>query len=148
MIRCRHKRKTHGAFEITELSATDHVSGIWYNWFEHRPSDCYLCLCATGIRTTIIHWAASRHRMVQVIIAQIFLDLMIEVSKSPEIYIFSTFRMYLESFLYTSKETFMFFDSRSYYNEKKPDTGMVSEAKLFILHQPLRCINVMITKSF
>jgi len=64
-------------------------------------------------------WAACRHHVGEVILAQVFTDLKIEVSKSPEVSVFSRFKKQFESVPHTSKEILSLFDSGSYFNETK-----------------------------
>jgi len=62
-------------------------------------------------------WAACRHHVGEVMLSQIFTDLKIEVSKSPDVTVFKRFREHFESVPHTSKETLSLFDSSSYSDE-------------------------------
>jgi hypothetical protein len=62
-------------------------------------------------------WAACRHHVGEVILTQVFTDLNIEASRSPEVSLFSRFRKHFDSVCRTNKENLKSFDSSSYSEE-------------------------------
>ena len=91
-----------------ELSAINRVNSI--ATASNTGQVTAVCLCNRHWDD----WAACRHYTGEVTIAQIFTGLKIEVSKSPEVSMFSRVRKHLESLPYTHKETLTFLDS-SYF---------------------------------
>ena len=77
------------------------------------------CVCLQQALGRPLLWAACRHHVGEVMLTQIFTDLKIEVSKSPEVSVFSRFRKHFESVRHISKENLTLFDSSSYSDETK-----------------------------
>ena len=62
-------------------------------------------------------WAACRHHVGEVILTQIFADLKIEASKSPEVSLFSRFKKHYGGVSSLNKEKLTLFNARSYSDE-------------------------------
>ena len=75
------------------------------------------CVCLQQALGRPLLWAACRHHVGEVILTQIFNDLKIEVSKSPEVSVFSRFRKNFESVCHISTENLTLFDSSSFSDE-------------------------------
>lgn len=72
------------------------------------------CVCLQQALGRPLLWAACRHHVGEVMLTQVFNDLKIEVSKSPEVSVFSRFRKHYESIQHISRENLTLFDSCSF----------------------------------
>lgn len=80
----------------------------------HVSAACVTLQKATG---RALLWSACRHHVGEVILTQVFTDLKIEASKSPEIALFSRFRKQFDQIPHDVDESLSFFDSALYPRE-------------------------------
>lgn len=95
------------------------------------------CVCLQQALGRPLLWAACRHHIGEVMLTQIFNDLKIEVSKSPEVSVFSRFRKHFDSL---SKDNLTLFDLGSYCDEtsvllQEWKSEAVQLATVFAQHQ-------------